>query len=152
MFTNYPAVKLVRAVRNVIRKKKIKWNFVLKYSLPELQLNRSFQLVERNRTASKCAKVKSLVRFFFFFWYQICKFVRFSLPSSLWSLERLYVTSWTKTQGEVYPWTNPCVEPVFMGKQAHLCLGIIYACIYTYVSCENLAVHFRLSLKNITMW
>lgn len=30
----------------------------------ELQLNRSFQFVERNRTAAKCAKVKSLVRFF----------------------------------------------------------------------------------------
>ena len=58
------------------------------------QQNRSFHVVERTRTSSKCQKMtKSTV-----FQCQICKFVGFLLPSSSWLLKLpILRRSWTRT-------------------------------------------------------
>ena len=51
--------------------------------------NRSFHVVERTRTSSKCQKMKNAraKRAKILFHCQICKFVGFSLSSSLWLLK-----------------------------------------------------------------
>ena len=52
--------------------------------------NRSFDVVERTRTSPKCQKMKNARAKrakMLFFYCQICKFVRFLLPSSSWLLK-----------------------------------------------------------------
>ena len=71
--------------------KKTKWNicYHLLTSSTHLQ-NRSFHVVERTRTSSKCQKMKNARAKrakILFYHCQICKFVGFLLPSSSWLLK-----------------------------------------------------------------
>ena len=63
---------------------KTKWNICHHLLMSFIQLqNRSFHVVERTRTSTKCQKMKS-ARAKRVFHCQICKFVEFLLPSSSW--------------------------------------------------------------------
>ena len=86
MCFNYPGIKLEPALGT--RQKLNNCHHMLTSST-QLQ-DRSFHVIERTRTSSKCQKMKNARAKrakILFFHCQICKFVGLLLPSSSWLLE-----------------------------------------------------------------